>query len=610
MAFDIGSVVAHIKADVSDFEKGINSVKKQTANLSSSFMSASKTAAVFAGVIGTAAGVGLTAFLKDSSEEANNFSKSMTTLEIISGRFGVKAEDAKKAAKELGSELRIGTGGAAEALQNLLKTGLNLDQSKELLKRFTNEAMTGKAPTLSLGQAVQNLSFAYATNNSAIGNLSGINENFSDITEKGRQALIKEGVAVNTITDDMAKYRGMIDLTNLTLGSSEKFAGTLIDTQTILDQKMTDLKITVGSALNPVLNTFLKHIVAIMPSTEQVNGAIGKMKDVIQGLVTLITERDLTGPFLRALGLNEDDPIVPKIMEVRDALVGFGNWIKDNQEIIIKFLTGMAIAFGALAVIGTITALIAALANPLTLIVIAAGLLYTAWTTNFMGIQDITRRVVYYVEQIFTELKAWWIVYGDSIKMITQGAWNFILGVFTLVGGQIFNTIKLMWQLITGDWKGAWQTIMDMNENARKSFTLMFTGLAQMIAGAFTAMVTAVVQQLESLWNKAKDFAGKIKKELDKINPFHRESPSLVDNVMNGVEIIKNQYKSLSEGVTGMVNPVPGAGNGSQSAVANGGVNITIDMNGAFISDELSAMRLGEKIGDSLIRKLQQNVRF
>ena len=191
MAFDIGSVVDHIKADVTDFEKGINSVKKQTANLSSSFMSASKTAAVFAGVIGTAGAVGLTAFLKDASEEANNFSKSMTTLEIISGRFGVKAEDAKKAAKDLGSELRIGTGGAAEALQNLLKTGLNLDQSKELLKRFTNEAMTGKAPTLSLGQAVQNLSFAYATNNSAIGNLSGINENFSDIKEKGRQSLIK-----------------------------------------------------------------------------------------------------------------------------------------------------------------------------------------------------------------------------------------------------------------------------------------------------------------------------------------------------------------------------------------------------------------------------------
>ena len=40
------------------------------------------------------------------------------------------------------------------------------------MRRFTNEAITGKSSNISLGaDAVKNLSFAYATGNSALGNM-------------------------------------------------------------------------------------------------------------------------------------------------------------------------------------------------------------------------------------------------------------------------------------------------------------------------------------------------------------------------------------------------------------------------------------------------------
>lgn len=199
-------------------------------------------------------------FLADASAEANNFSKAMTTLDIIAGRFGESGDKAQKTAQKLGTELRIGTGPAAEGLQNLLKSGLSLDNAAELMKRFTNEAITGKSPTISLGQAVQNLTFAYTTNNSALGNLSGVSENFSDITDKGRAALEKEGIASNKITDDMAKFKGMMDLTNLTMGSAERFTGTLIDKQAQLDQKVVALKVSIGEGLNKVLAGLLGAI--------------------------------------------------------------------------------------------------------------------------------------------------------------------------------------------------------------------------------------------------------------------------------------------------------------------------------------------------------------
>ena len=261
MPFDVGSVVAHVKADTTNFSKGISDAKEQVSGFKDGINGLNSIFGKFVALAGAYIGTQqLVGFLKSSSEEANNFAKSMTTLEIISGRFGVRAEEAQNAAKNLGKELRIGVGPAAESLQNLLKSGLNLDQSVDLLKRFTNEAITGKSSSITLSQAVQNLSFAYATNNSAIGNLSGINENFVNITEKGRESLIKKGMATEKITDDMAKYEGMINLTNLTMGSSEKFTGTLIDKQAQLDQKMLDLKISIGMMLNPVLAILVDNL--------------------------------------------------------------------------------------------------------------------------------------------------------------------------------------------------------------------------------------------------------------------------------------------------------------------------------------------------------------
>lgn len=192
-------------------------------------------------------------FFSDAVDKASQLETNLKVLSIVAPRFGVGADEATEAAKALGKELRIGVGPAAESLQNLLKSGLNLGQARELLKRFTNEAMTGKSPTISLSQAVQNLSFAYATNNSALGNLSGVSENWSDITEKGRKKLIEQGMAVESITDDMAKYQGILDLTNLTLGSSELLTDTYASKQILLNQKFEEFQTKIGGFLLPIV---------------------------------------------------------------------------------------------------------------------------------------------------------------------------------------------------------------------------------------------------------------------------------------------------------------------------------------------------------------------
>lgn len=319
-------------------------------------------------------------FIIDSSRAAASYKKAMTTLEIIAPRFNVPAEQAKQIANDLGRELRIGPQAAAESLQNLLKSGLGLDQSAELMKRFTNEAITGKSDTIGLAEAVQNLSFAYQTNNSALGNLSGISENFSDVIKAGRESLIKQGVAVEDITDDMAKYEGMINLTNLTLGSAEKFQGGFIDNQARIEQVTRDVQLTIGRLINNAL-------------------------EPLQRAFLIIAE-----------------PLAQNETLVESLVVGLGVVAGVIVAAVIPSLIGMAAAvWGVVSPFAPIIAGLAAIGAA------AAGLFYL-WDTNFLGIKDATMEVWSFLSSIFmpaiNELKLAWNKLMIALRPIIDAIWQ------------------------------------------------------------------------------------------------------------------------------------------------------------------------------------------
>lgn len=346
MAFDIGSVIAKVDADVSGFKSGMKQVNDTVEQSKSKIASFGDTMGKFgktlsiAGAAASVAAIPVSMFFKSASEEAMNLEKNLTTLDIIAGRFGVSGNKAKDAAQSLGKELRIGVGAAANGLQNLLKAGLNLEQATDLMKRFTNEAITGKSNSITLAQAVENLTFAYTTNNSAIGNLSGINENFVNIIEKGREALIKEGVAANTITDDMAKYKGMIDLTNLTMGSSERFHGTLIDKQAELSQKITDLKVSLGELINPYLTKLTDMLIALIGWFSGLSEKQKMVIVVIGGLIVIL------GPLLIFLGLVASG--ISALITVATALGAVLTFLAANPIVLIIAAIAALIAIGVL----------------------------------------------------------------------------------------------------------------------------------------------------------------------------------------------------------------------------------------------------------------------
>lgn len=504
-------------------------------------------------------------FGKKAIDSAAELEKALTTLSIVAPRFGVKAQDAIETAKRLGKELRIGVSAAAEGLQNLLSTGLNLDQAADLLKRFTNEAITGKSANISLSDAVKNLSFAYKTQNSALSNMSGISENFSDIQEMGLKILQAQGQllgkSVNKLSDAekmQAQYAGMIHLTNLTMGSAEEFQGTYLDNMALLESQIEDLSQTIGRMLLPVLNELLKFFVPLMAKTES---------------------------FIKSLNLDK---------KIISGFEGLFNFIKQNKDMVIAAFTGIAAAIAALGA--------SSLLNPIILslgaIGAASALLYKMYTENWGGMRDVVKNFVTFfqttlvpgsleafqkiteglsflkdwfeqklgpsilvfgknfieffsqdIPAIFSDLKTkfdqWWSIFGGFFQSI-QNAWNDMMNRIKPQIDELGSQLVKLWE--------AWRPIIEL---IAKALGVILVGVITQLIANFSnlisfimrsvpdiiGMLSGVVKILESIANlivgiftfDSKKIESGLKGLLDGIVAILKGSINILINMLNTV---------------------------------------------------------------------------
>lgn len=285
--------------------------------------------------------------------------KSMVSLSIISKRFGEDAFAAMGQAKALSHELGINLTASANGLQTLLKSGLNLEMASDLMRRFTNEAITGKRENISLSDAVANLTDMYYMELSALGNMSGIGENMNVIMERGSNILDtyngvvnesagitpilaqkideakkhfeEKGQAVDGSNKELAKYVGMIALTNETLGSSDALMDTYVGKQTRLNSSLEFLQIALGG----VGATFLSSSGAMETATgivQGVTGAIETLAPIVHGIAVILGEE-----------LNT------QVMNVQSGMQSLTGALGGNQEA-VKNASGVIVGIGIVAI--------------------------------------------------------------------------------------------------------------------------------------------------------------------------------------------------------------------------------------------------------------------
>lgn len=243
--------------------------------------------------------------------------------------------------------------------------------------------------------------------------------------------------------------------------------------------------------------------------------------------------------------------IKPDILE---KVQGFFGFIKDNGAVIAGILLGGllpafagiagAIALGAFHLLPFVAAGIALVAIGKFIIDSLGG-----WSTAqeilldslkviggilmeiFKPAIDELWKVIQ--EQLLPQLSEFWRLIGPILGPVLV-TFAKILGA-TVVGAIIVG-IKILTSLV--------QWVSDTLESFN-NFVNFLKSIPDTIKSVFSTVYESITKPFVDAYNTVSRIAGQIKDSLDKISPFHRNSPSLIDNVRAGVGIIKQEYQSL-----------------------------------------------------------------
>jgi len=549
MSFDLGSVVAHIKADISGFQDGLNKAHSEvgsfTSKVSAGFGALTRIAGVAglalagAGIAGAKVGldsaakyeqstIAFTTLLKDRT-------KALETLKVIE-------EDAKKTPFDLAplidmNQRLIGAGMSAEGAR---KTVLGLGDA-------VSSTGAGSAEMIRIGNTIGQV----------YGKGKADSRDFMEMVNAGWVTVKKDTAEAMGVT--MAQFEdlvsaGKVDFNTLqgaltaVTGEGGKYFGAMNEQSKSLTGRMATLGDTVRIALKNVLVD---------------SGAFDMIKNGVEKL-TIFIENDA----------------VPAIQNIIKSIKEFV-----NSEFVQNTIMHLADVFSSLA--GKMQG--------------SSGTINTVVTEIVNFFQNYLMPAVKSVVSFVSERWEWF-------SLMFKGVWEIIMGVVQFAWAIVYGILKVGLALLAGDWGKAWIAVKEMLVNAWEGIKKIFGGAIDFIKGWGGLVIHNLTKPFEEAWEKIKEKVNKIKDSLDFTK---RHSPSVVDIVQHGVQEVNRALSGL------IMMPNIGAPQMAASVVGNQGFNsgpsmisLNIDMQGALISDEAGASIIGEKIGDGIIRKLQQNVKF
>jgi tape measure domain-containing protein len=624
--FNLGSIFAQIKADTSDFKKGIRDAQREAGNfgstmatIGSGIVDFGKQAAVMTGVVGA----GLAIATKFGLDAAGKFEQYQIAYTTLLGSQQ-KAADAIKNIQKDAAATPFEMAPLVMANQRLISAGISAGQArKDILNLGDAISATGggNAELERLSTNLQQIKAVGKASALDIKQFAFAGINVYDMLAKST------GKSVAEVKDMDVSYAVLSKSFELAAGKGGLFHDAMKNQSTTLNGLISTLHDTVSIGLKDLLiNSGVFDLIkdgvnsaipAIQNAVPIIVGFVTDVSDAIKGMVEIITGHDmgLLAEVFADWGVAPEtgQQIISMLKGLGDAFQVVSDWVSQNQALVITFLQGLAIALGTLLVIGTITALVTALMNPLVLVGLAIALLFTAWQTNFLGIQGITAEVFSYIQFFITNivmpviglLTEWVRSHWFEIQTITQGVFNIVVGLFQWAFATVWAIVAIAAGLLTGKWDEVGKQLEKASKMADEAVTRIFSGLAQTLLGIGAAILQALVSPFEGAWKQIEGFMIKIR---DAVDFTKRHSPSVIDLIDRGVSLANRAYENLDMPIT----PMSAAMASGPGVLGGGGMStvINVDLTGAIISDEFGAERMAERIGDSLMQKLKTNIRI
>lgn len=248
-----------------------------------------------------------------------------------------------------------------------------------------------------------------------------------------------------------------------------------------------DLKETLGEALAP---TIVQIADGIKSLSERFQTMSPQTKDLIAKVLLFGTAfAGIAGPLMIAIGM------IPMVTKGFVAL-----------KLVMTTLTG-----------------------PIGLIILAVGALVAAWTTNFLGIRDVTKTVIEFIKTkidaglafiedrfggVLGRISGFWEEHGNTIIETARVVMDFLTDVFLMTWENLRDSIVLVFSIIEaavkvgvdliagsldvlislldGDFQGAWEAAGRTVENISGDMTLFFSDAAKSIALDVANIISAM----------------------------------------------------------------------------------------------------------------------
>lgn len=449
--FKVGDVVAHIKADITDFKSGVEKSKGLIGDFKNGIgdlAGAVGKAGLVLGGMAVAGGVAIKMFADTAGEAEKEVIKSMALLENAAKKMPTTSFAALKKEIENTSQAFIQLGFDDEetmlAMTKSIAVTHDLTESK---KELALAADFARLQDIGIGEAQKLLQLAYMGN---------------------ARVLKQYGIE---LSDNASKAEIFGKIQELAGGQAEKFASSYSGQVARFNVEFGNMKEAIGANFLPLMT---------------------KLFEKLNELVSFLQTADFSF-FTDFINMQ----VIPAFTNLQWAVQAF----VDN--FIIYFNTYL------MPFIQLVVQFFAEHWDEIRLTLEVTFDLIKEIVILALGVLTVTFKF------FFEWLSAFWKQYGDEIMTVTKGVFEVIKGIIQVVLGVIYAVVGFTLKAIRGDWDGAWLAVVKGTELALTGIKSLLNGAWNFVKGWGSLLYDALVKPFVDAWNRISDLINKIKDGLD-----------------------------------------------------------------------------------------------
>lgn len=279
-----GKVVISTALDNTGLKKGIGSVSGSLGGLKTVL-------GKMAGLIATAFSVtAIVRFGVESSKAAMDLSNALQGLQSIVEGQGRSFSKAKTFLDEYVKDGLIPMTNAVTAYKNLAARGYDDSQIQQTLIALKDASAFGRQASYSMGEAVQTATEGLKNENSILVDNAGVTKNVSKMWDDYAKSIGTTAANLTQQQKIQAEVTGILEESKFQTGDAAKVAETLSGQLQQLSFNFNNLKVAVGNAINPIVQSLLPVINSAVNALTRFANSIASVVGAIFGKVSVQTE--------------------------------------------------------------------------------------------------------------------------------------------------------------------------------------------------------------------------------------------------------------------------------------------------------------------------------